>query len=81
MLKIAGLVGNVTHLFFLLEVASLELLSNLVYRVSSGASVWLIRCPYTVFENDTFYNFANKVETLDTLPAVLPTHWTTGWRK
>ena len=45
-----------------------ELLSNLVYGVSSGVPVWLICCPYTVFENDTFDNFADKIETLDTLP-------------
>ncbi len=43
-------------------------MSNLVYGVSSGAPVWLICCPYTVFENDAFDHFADKIEPLDTLP-------------
>jgi len=37
-------------------------LSNLVYGISSGVPVWLICCPYTVFENDTFDNFADKID-------------------
>ena len=45
-----------------------ELLSNLVYGVSSGVPVWLIFIPNAVFENDAFDNFADKIETLDTLP-------------
>jgi hypothetical protein len=39
-----------------------------VYGVSSGVPVWLILIPNTVFENDAFDNFADKIETLDTLP-------------
>ena len=46
----------------------LELLSNLVYGVSSGVPVWLIFIPNAVFENDAFDNFADKIEPLDTLP-------------
>ena|GEM_PF-4148837 len=43
-------------------------MSNLVYGVSSDVPVWMIRCPYTVFENDAFDHFADKIEPLDTLP-------------